>query len=214
MIFVGKKEEKIIGRFKEHVETVGKTLENFEDFINTYLDGNYDDSNKYCEKIMTLESEADALRRETESMMYAGAFLPNFRGDLLGLIEAIDKIADRAEGVTRVVCLQKPEIPPEIKSGMRRQARLAVDTFKELKESINLMFEDMEKAKSFIKRTEEKEHEEDIVEWDVMKTLFSLDIDRARKLEIKEIIALIGDISDLAEDASDRVEIIILKRSV
>ena len=214
MIFIGKKEEKIIGKFKKHVETVGKTLDNFEDFVNAYLDKNCDDADRCCEKVMTLESEADALRRETESMMYAGAFLPNFRGDLLGLIEAVDRIADRAETVTRIISLQKPEIPPEIKSGMRRQARLAVDTFKELKESINLMFEDMEKAKNFIKRTEEKEHEEDIVEWDIMKTLFSLDIDRAQKLEIKEIVTLIGDIADLAEDASDRVEIIILKRSV
>ncbi|MCD6449150.1 MAG: TIGR00153 family protein [Thermotogaceae bacterium] len=214
MIFIGKKEEEIIRKFKEHVETVGKTLENFEDFVNAYLDGNCSDADRCCEKVMMLESKADGLRRETESMMYAGAFLPNFRGDLLGLIESVDRIADRAETVTKIISFQKPEIPPEIKSGIRKQVRLAIDTFKELKESIYLMFEDMEKAKGFIKRTEEKEHEEDMVEWDIMKTLFSLEIDRAQKLEIKEIITLIGDISDLAEDASDRVEIIILKRSV
>jgi len=214
VIFIGKKEEKIINKFKEHLQTVGKTLDAFEEFMRAYLDDNCEEADKCCEKVMNLESEADALRRETETLMYSGAFLPNFRGDLLGLIEAVDRIADRAETVVRIVSLQQPDIPKEIREDMKRQVKLSVETFKELKASVEYMFEDMDKAGVYIKRTEEKEHEEDTIEWDMMKKLFSLDIDRAQKLEIKEIITLIGDVADLAEDASDRVEITILKRRV
>ncbi len=214
MIFIGKKEEMIIKKFKQHLETVGKTLDGFEEFIRAYLDGNCEEADRCSEKVMNLESEADALRRETETLMYSGAFLPNFRGDLLGLIEAVDRIADRAETVVRIISLQLPSILLQIKEEMKKQVKLSVETFKELKAAIEYMFEDMDKAGSYIKRTEEKEHEEDNIEWDMMKKLFSLDIDRAQKLEIKEIISLIGDVADLAEDASDRVEIIILKRRV
>ncbi len=72
----------------------------------------------------------------------------------------------------------------------------------------------MEKASKLVEEVEKKEHEEDIHEWNMLKKLFKLDISRALKLEIKEIITAIGDLADLAEDASDRVEIIILKRRV
>ncbi len=214
MIFIGKKEEKIINKFKEHIESVHEVLHNFEDFMNAYLDGNWELVEEYSNKVLSLESKADSLRRETETMMYSGAFLPNFRGDLLGLIEAVDRIADRAETVVKIVSFQRPEIPEEIKSMMRKQIRLAVETYEMLKEAIVLMFEDMNLAGDYIKKTEEKEHEEDRVEWDLMKKLFSLDIERAQKLEVKEIIVSIGDVADLSEDASDRVEIIILKRRV
>ena len=214
MLFIGKKEEKIIEKFKEHLESVDETLRSFEDFMNAYLDDNCEAAETCAEDTIQLESKADSLRRETETLMYSGAFLPNFRGDLLGLIESVDRIADRAETVTRIVSLQKPQFPDEIKSLVRKQVRASVETFKLLKEAILLMFEDMDKAGNYIKKTEEKEHEEDLLEWEIMKKLFSLDIERAQKLEIKEIITLIGDIADLSEDASDRVEIIILKRRV
>lgn len=43
--------------------------------------------------------------------MYSGAFLPNFRGDLLGLIESVDKVANKAEYVADLIVLQNQKFP-------------------------------------------------------------------------------------------------------
>jgi predicted phosphate transport protein (TIGR00153 family) len=213
MFFFGKKEEQIIKRFKDHLHAVEKTVERFRDFMNSYLDGD-EKSEELAKEVMDLETEADHIRRETETLMYSGAFLPNFRGDLLGLIESVDVIADRAETVVRLIDLQKTEFPEEIKEGVKKQSVIVLNTYKALKNAIEMMFEDMEESAKYVSETERLEHEEDELEWDLIRKLFSLDIDRAKKLELRELITLIGDIADLSEDSSDRVEIILLKRRV
>ena len=213
MLFFGKKEAGIIKKFIDHVEAVGKTVEKFKVFMESYLKGE-GDVQKLVEEVMCQESEADKIRRETETMMYSGAFLPNFRGDLLGLIEAVDLIADKAESVARLIALQKTEFPDDIKEDLMKQVEKVVATYEALKKAIESMFEDMDEASKHVIETEKLEHEEDVIEWDLIKKIFSLKIDRAQKLELRELVTMIGDISDLSEDASDRVEIIILKRRV
>ena len=213
MFFFGKKEEQIIKRFMDHLDAVGETLSAFRDFMNAYLDGDPKASDLAMKSVDT-ETKADRIRRETETMMYSGAFLPNFRGDLLGLIEAVDLIADRAETVARLVELQKTVFPDEIKRDVKNQVDISVRTYEALKKAIEAMFKDMEEASKFVEETERLEHEEDEIEWYLIKKIFSLGIERAQKLELREIISMIGDIADLSEDASDRVEIILLKRRV
>ncbi len=213
MFFFGKKESGIINNFMKHLDAVEETLETFREFMDSYLDGR-EDSEELALKTVEAESKADRLRRETETMMYSGAFLPNFRGDLLGLIESVDVIADRAETVARLVNLQRTQFPADIRGDIRKQIGVSIKTYKALKRAIKKMFEDVEEAAKCIVETENLEHQEDDIEWELIKKLFSLDVDRAVKLEVREIIGLIGDIADLSEDASDRVEIIILKRRV
>ncbi|RKX46387.1 MAG: TIGR00153 family protein [Thermotogae bacterium] len=213
MWIFGKKEEKIIELIKNHLDLVEKTIESLRDYLEMYFsDG--EKATVIYEKIQTLESDADRIRRKVETDMYSGAFLPNFRGDLLGLIESVDKIANKAEFVADLIELQHPVIPDELKDGVLRQIDLSLETFRMLKRSIEFLFEDLQKAGEYVILTEKREHEEDEVERGNIKKLFELDIERCAKLELKEIIRSIGDIADRAEDSSDRVEIIILKRRV
>ena len=213
MWIFGKKEERIIELIKNHLDLVERTIESLRDYLNMYFsDG--EKATVIYERIQTLESDADRVRRKMETDMYSGAFLPNFRGDLLGLIESVDKIANKAEFVADLIELQHPVIPDELKDGILRQIDLSLETFRMLKRSIEYLFEDLKKAGEYVILTEKREHEEDEVERGNIKKLFELDIERCAKLEIKEIIRSIGDIADRAEDSSDRVEIIILKRRV
>ena len=213
MWIFGKKEERIIELIKNHLDLVERTIESLRDYLNMYFsDG--EKATVIYGRIQTLESDADRVRRKVETDMYSGAFLPNFRGDLLGLIESVDKIANKAEFVADLMELQHPVIPDELKDGILRQIDLSLETFRMLKRSIEYLFEDLQKAGEYVILTEKREHEEDEVERGNIKKLFELDIERCAKLEIKEIIRSIGDIADRAEDSSDRVEIIILKRRV
>jgi len=203
MWIFGKKEEKIIELIKNHLDLVEKTIESLRDYLEMYFsDG--EKATVIYEKIQTLESDADRIRRKVETDMYSGAFLPNFRGDLLGLIESVDKIANKAEFVADLIELQHPVIPNELKDGVLRQIDLSLETFRMLKRSIEFLFEDLQKAGEYVILTEKREHEEDEVERGNIKKLFELDIERCAKLELKEIIRSIGDIADRAEDSSAR----------
>ena len=52
----------------------------------------------------------------------------------------------------------------------------------------------------------------DTIERDMIRTLFQLKIDTAEKILIRDIIRHIGDISDKAQSAADRIAIAVIKR--
>jgi hypothetical protein len=41
-----------------------------------------------------------------------------------------------------------------------------------------------------------------------------MDLELAHKNQLRELVMSIGDIADLSEDCSDRIEIVVLKRKV
>jgi hypothetical protein len=146
--------------------------------------------------------------------MYRGAFLPNFRGDFLGLVENFDRIANRAEGIADHIILTKILIPDELIDDLAEQFRMSLKTYKSLKDAAEMLFEDLEQAAELVLKTEKLEHAEDSFERNLIKKVFSMDIELAHKSQLRELVMSIGDIADLSEDCSDRIEIVVLKRRV
>ncbi|HDP79075.1 MAG TPA: TIGR00153 family protein [Mesotoga infera] len=213
-MFFGKKEMAIIQLFNEHLDFISRTLENLE---KVFLACQNDDSSSveiYSEEVRKMESAADAKRREMENSMYQGAFLPNFRGDFLGLAESFDKVANEAENVVDQIVLQHLVIPSELKTDLLKQVQLAAETFEASKEAAVNLFQELSVAEEKIKETERLENTEDSHERALVKKIFEMNISLAEKRQLRELVLSIGDIANLSEDCSDRMEIIVLKRRV
>lgn len=210
--FFGKKEEHIIEMFKKHLDLVDEGIKLLTELAETYMEGKCIE--ELTEKVRAKEQEADLLRRDVETIMYKGAFLPNFRGDLLGIIESVDKVINKAETVADIFYIQKPSIPEDFKIEVIKQMGKVDQTYLALREAIKQMFENVEKVPELIKKVEVYEHEEDVVEKGLIKKIFESNIGLAEKMQLKDLILNIGDIADRAEDSSDRVEIVMLKRSI
>jgi len=213
-MFFGKKEMAIIQLFHEHLDYISRTLENLE---KVFLASQNDDSSSveiYSEEVRKMESAADAKRREVENSMYQGAFLPNFRGDFLGLAESFDKVANEAENVVDQIVLQHLVIPSELKTDLLKQVQLAAETFEAAKEAAVNLFQELSVAEEKIKETERLENTEDSHERALVKKIFEMNLSLAEKRQLRELVLSIGDIANLSEDCSDRMEIIVLKRRV
>jgi predicted phosphate transport protein (TIGR00153 family) len=214
LMFFGKKEMAIIQLFNEHLDFISRTLENLE---KVFLASQNDDSSSveiYSEEVRKMESAADAKRREMENSMYQGAFLPNFRGDFLGLAESFDKVANEAENVVDQIVLQHLVIPSELKTDLLKQVQLAAETFEAAKEAAVNLFQELSVAEEKIKETERLENTEDSHERALVKKIFEMNLSLAEKRQLRELVLSIGDIANLSEDCSDRMEIIVLKRRV
>lgn len=214
-LFFGKKEEKVIKLFSKHLDKVEEGLNLFTELIELYITNDIEKSVELSKQISNIESEADTLRRKTESEMYQGAFLPNFRGELLELIEAVDKVMNKTQTVSEILAFQKPKIPEDFREDFLEQCGLVKKTYKFLKKSIENTFENIEKSGEYIQKVELHEHKEDILEKDMLRRLFEIDnLELSEKLQLKDLFLQIGDIADRAEDASDKLEIIVLKRNI
>ncbi|ACJ75407.1 hypothetical protein H17ap60334_01606 [Thermosipho africanus H17ap60334] len=210
-LFFGKKEQVVIELFRQHLDAVENTIVKLQDLIYEEKKEKY---KELAEEVRKAETTADQIRRKAELEMYSGAFLPNFRGDLLGTIEALDRIANKAESVADEIDLQDLTIPKEIHENLKALISKSLETYKALKEAAKEMFEDFEKASQMIVETERFEHETDEIERSTIRKIFSLDIPLAEKIQLKDLVHRIADISDTSEDVSDRIQIILYKRKV
>jgi predicted phosphate transport protein (TIGR00153 family) len=161
--------------------------------------------------VRQFESEADSIRRNAETMMYSGAFLAQSRGDMLGLIEAVDKVANKAETVADVIYLQNLKIPDSLNEKFIKEYECSIEAFKALYVSVENLFEDVEKSKNAVLEVERWENTGDGIERNLIRDVFNLNIELAKRIQLRELALQIGDIADRAEDASDRIEIVILK---
>lgn len=212
MIFFGKKEKNIRESISSILERISEILKMINQLFEYVFDENWDGAKKLVVSIRQKESEADKTRRAAESELYSGAFLPNFRGDLLGLIESIDRITNRAESLADMLVLQKMEIPGQIRKALLDQFSKSTEAFEALRMACKKFFEDFNLARPYIMEVENKEHEEDSLERSLIETIFSSNLSLAKKLQLNTLVRAIGDIADLSEDVSDRLEILILKR--
>jgi uncharacterized protein Yka (UPF0111/DUF47 family) len=54
----------------------------------------------------------------------------------------------------------------------------------------------------------------DQIEWDITKKIFSSDLDYSHKIHLKLCLDTIVEVSDLGEDAADRLELVTLKSMI
>jgi len=71
---------------------------------------------------------------------------------------------------------------------------------------------DIDQLKDAIIQVTTFETEADRIEWETIKKLFKSDLDLCRKLHVRELVEDIAIISDLAEDAAERVGVMAVKR--
>ncbi|HOO32288.1 MAG TPA: DUF47 family protein [Thermotogota bacterium] len=214
MQFFGKKELRIIQLFEDHMVAVENTVKSFIDLLKE-LENDPESIIKTVEAVRRNESDADMKRRKMETEMYLGAFLPNFRGDLLGIAESIDVVANKAESTADMIELQNIDIPKAMLPKLITLAEKSLDTYISVKNAASAMFKDMEVANTYIQTTEGLEHESDQVEKELVRELFrNPDIELAHKMQLEKLVKKTADIADQAENVSDRLQIVIFKRRI
>jgi len=213
MPIFGGKENNVFEVLDNHLDAVEKTLTKFKELVEAYVDEEFEKAEEKVKEVENFEREADSLRRGIESMLYAGAFLPTNRGDYARLVELIDNVADAAESASHVLILAKPKVPKSLKDEILKTVEAALKTYLELKKSVIALDEDVDEALEYAKSTEKLEEISDECERDLLGKIFeSEELSTYAKLIWNQIVTKIGDISDRAEDASDQVMLIAIKR--
>jgi len=210
MIF-NRKEKEVSQLFLDHFTMVAEALGHLRELMESYLHHN----NNFKESSLRVhqsENEADKIKQAIEAKLYAGAFLPINRGDYIMLAEFVDRIANQAETTANLIVLTRPDIPEFLNAGILELLDRGIASFNAFKVALEAMDLDIEKVKDAIIQVTTFETEADKIEWETIKTLFKSDLDLCRKLHIRELVLDIAIISDLSEDAAERLGVMVVKR--
>jgi len=217
MIWV-KKESNVIDLILKLISKIEECLRASMDTIQHYLKAEIDEAKEMAKKTDHLETETDEIRREVEGLLFSGAFLPNLRGDVHVLVEAMDKIADSAEACCDFAIGQRPEIPDDFKSDFLTIAADSIYSYDPFKEAVENLFSEKGKDVSIVReRVKEvgiRESDVDDLEWKLTRRIFTSALPLAQKLHIQYWLEKITNISDRIEDASDCLNSLIFKTRI
>ena len=210
------KETEVEKLSKLHVELVYRCVYKLVDVMEHYYEHDFDPMDDDVNEISRIEKEADEIRRKMEIEFFKGAFLPFDREDRINLAEQVDSVADAVESTAYSISLGKITFPESFKEDFIELVKASCDAVALLRDCIEMLDVDLGAALSKTHDIEKKEDEGDIVERRIISRLYesyrSEEISILKFMELKNIAEKIGNIADRAEDASDRVPIIVAKR--
>lgn len=209
------KQKKVEGMLTEYFHNVALCLDKFEDVFNRFhRDSDTTGLESGFSEIHEFESKADDIRHEVEDMMYLKALFPESRGDILGLLETVDRIPNQAETAVRMVLYQNISIPEELWPLVLKLINVSVNCASVALEASKNLFSNFTAATVAVGRVDELESEADHVRAELIRKIFSSPIEDLDKILLRDLAHSIEAISDRAENVGDRIRIAVAKRKV
>jgi len=214
-MFFTSKQKKIHDQMTQYRETVLQCMDAFADTLNRYCE-NPDRAVTRSDfnEVHKAESRADDIRREIEDIMYNKALFPESRGDILGLLETMDKVPNQAEECVRMIYEQGISVPKELAPQVARLVEVCVRCVSVMTDAVEQLFSNYRNAAFVVGRIDELETEADHIESALKREVFASDMDGMRKILLRDLIKGIASLCDRSETVGDRIRIIVAKRSI
>ena len=187
----------------------------FRSAIQVYLDdGATAEFEEKLTHVNALESEADKLRRQIETQLYAQTLIPESRGDVLGLLENLDSILNLFEGTLWGFSIETPDISAEFHGDFRKLSEEAVQAVESIVLASRAFFRNIEAVGDHMHKVMFFEREADKISTKLKRAIFGSELELARKAHLRSFVEQLDNIADRAEDVADRLAIYTIKRTV
>ncbi len=214
MLFVNK-QKKVQSQISEYCASVLECLDAFQQAVKQYCSHPDREAAKIAfAKVHKAESKADDIRREIEVVMYSKSLFPESRGDILGLLETMDKVPNQAESAIRMIWNQHVTIPEKYHPQILQLVDVCSRTVDVMIDSVEKLFSDFTNAAIAVGKIDELESEADRIEAVLIEELFSESSDSIATILFRDLIKQIAHISDRAENVGDKIRIIVAKRTI
>jgi predicted phosphate transport protein (TIGR00153 family) len=196
-----KQEQKVVEKMKSHIKLLCNACDSFKNAIE-------DDDRDEMRHVADLEREGDSIRREIISDIYEGAFLPYFRSDLCKFVETVDRVFDAVKDTAS--CYLETRLPEDVREECIRVALINV----RICEMLLLTFEATLRGEDLREKTLAIRIYEKKV--DDIKFALCSDVRRTSVSSfwegkfLADFILGLTSISDIIEDASDCLQIILV----
>lgn len=179
-----------------------------------YLEGDVVEYAQRIDRAKQIEKRADEVRKRTETILYTHALIPESRGDVLGLLESMDDVVDRAKEVLQRIDVERPTIPAALNKGFLALTDACVLAVDNVVLAVRAFFREVHALKDYINKVDHFESEADRAALRLKKQIFEGDLDLCRKMHLRYFAEEIESISDLAEHVAERLTIAAIKRSL
>lgn len=200
----------------KYLEALKLTQEHFALALETCLTDEKacGDFNFLSDETHRFESQADDVREEIKTLMYDKILLPESRGDIMRLLDAMDNIPRYMEIVLNMIKTQKLVIPEFLVLDIRELVSASLESVALMTCQVEDLFRRKGRIKQLLEVIDQKESQCDRIERRLISAIFDSELDGFQKLQLKELVIYLGDISDHVDTLSKQINIMHLKRRV
>ncbi|WP_131776136.1 TIGR00153 family protein [Legionella impletisoli] len=207
---------------EQHMRKVYLCAKQLYPFFESVLNDNWDEALIIRDKISKIEKEADLIKRDLRLHLPTGLFLPVSRTDLLELLSAQDRIANKAEDIAGLIISRKMQIPKTLSNLFMPFLNRSLDAAKQACKAINELDELLETGfrgsevkivEEMILTLDEIEHDSDDKLADIRHRIFELekDLPAIEVVFLYKLVQWIGDLADHAQTVGGRLQILIAR---
>jgi hypothetical protein len=203
---------------KEHAEKLSECALVFQQAIECKFSKKCNNFELFRDNVSTLENDADAIKRRIRGHLPKGTFLPVDKFQIFRYIKEQDKVLDKLEDVLDWISF-KPDvnIHPEITKLIKELVDITLNPIEMLPEMMDqaiLYFQTFSEehrngVKEIIHKLRKFEHDADIIEKKLKRTIFTLVNDPTNVFFLFRLVEDIGSISDHAENTGDMMRAMI-----
>lgn len=210
-----KKERQLESLLYNYLENLGMIQNHFVKAMNLCLkEGVSDDFCFLMEQTHKFESRADDMRDAVNELMYRKALIPESREDIMALLEKVDEIPRSFEQILNMIRTQKLGFPEFLTLDIQELIRVSMESCDLMGKQIDVWIKKKEGIRILMSTIDQNESHCDHIERRIITKIFESDIDPFHKLQLKEIVIVLGEISDQADRVSKRINILTMKRRV
>ena len=198
---------------KELMESINSFLDKileisslFKKLLENYFNKNFQEVENITEQISNLESQCDKIRREVERKIYQETLIPNMRGDVLGMLENLDKIPGQIQANAHSFNTEKPVIENGLSQNFLKLCEHAMECIALLIEGSRNFFIDKKVTIEKCLQVSEIESKADKISTDLKKNIFSNEKNGlATKVHLRYFVEIMDEVANLSEDVADRL---------
>ena len=201
----------------EQIKDVEKCILEFEKFMEaaTTPETIPETLIELVEGVKSAEDVADKSLRAMIDSLSDGAYLPSTREDLISIGTSCDKIANKCEYVAKTIVFQRFDFPEEFSQDVVDILSITKQQFEILEEAIGMLFQKMsalQKDTSILDKIRALETDVDHIEDKINTQIFQMNLALAEKMQVAHIVEHLCELSDIIEDVTDKIHIMLIAR--
>jgi len=202
------------GQVDEFLNLIVKGALGLKQGIRAYLKEDLEEFSTWIEKIGELEHDADDLRKATEVALYTNSLIPESRGDVLGLLENMDDLIDKAKEVMQRIDVERPRIPAELRDGFLEIIECSLQAIESVVAAARAYFREPTGVRDAINKVDFYESEADRLSLKLKRRIFDTELGLSHKMHLRYFADQIESMTDIAEHVAERIAISTIKRSL
>ena len=207
---------------QEHMEKIVSCVDELIPFTEAVLNRDDEARNVHHQNIVTIENEADALKKELRLRLPVSLFMPIDRRDVLEVLTMQDKVAGSARDVAGLIVGRDMRIPDSMKDGYKKLMQRCIDAchqahraIRELDELVETSFGKLERKRvgKLLLKLDTIEQDTDEQQIALRRLLFALEdeLHPVNVMFLYKVIDNTGEIADRAQRVGSRLQLMLAK---